>query len=65
MKKKMIIPMIVGFVLIIGIIGCFLWNNKTVSIITLDINPSIRINLNKKNEVKKIIAVNNRWQYYL
>ncbi|MBR3210963.1 MAG: hypothetical protein IKF71_03375 [Bacilli bacterium] len=58
MKKKMIIPMIVGFVLIIGIIGCFLWNNRTVSIITLDINPSIRINLNKKNEVKKIIAVN-------
>ena len=58
MKKKVIIPIIAGLVLIVGIIGYLVWNNRTVSVITLDINPSIKINLNKKDEVKKIIAVN-------
>ena len=58
MKKKILIPIIIILIIIIGIIGYFIWDNRTISIITLDINPSIKINLNKKNEVKKIVAVN-------
>ena len=57
MKKKILIPIII-LIIIIGIISYFIWDNRTISIITLDINPSIKINLNKKNEVKKIVAVN-------
>ena len=59
MKKKIIIPIIIVVaIIIIGIVGYFIWDNRTISVITLDINPSIKINLNKKNEVKKIVAVN-------
>ena len=58
MKKKILIPIIILLIIIIGIISYFIWDNRTISIITLDINPSIKINLNKKNEVKKILAVN-------
>ena len=57
MKKKMIIPIAVVLVLLIGVI-CFLTlnNNKITSTITLDINPSIEINLNNI-EGKKITDV--------
>ena len=58
MKKKILILVIILLIIIIGIISYFIWDNRTISIITLDINPSIKINLNKKNEVKKIVAVN-------
>ena len=57
MKKKIVIPII--FVLLIGVTSFILWNNRTVSTITLDINPSIKINLNKKGKVKNVLALNN------
>lgn len=59
MKKKIIIPIIVCLVLVIGIIGFIIWNNRIVSTITLDINPSIEINLNKNDKVKSIKALND------
>ena len=49
MKKKILIPTI----LIIGIISYILYNNRIVSTITLDINPSIEINLTKKGNKLK------------
>ena len=55
MKKKILIP--ISIILII-IIGFCIWDIRTISVITLDINPSIKINLNKNNEVIKIIPVN-------
>ncbi|MBQ4633927.1 MAG: hypothetical protein IJB71_01095 [Bacilli bacterium] len=59
MKKIIIIPIIVCLVLVIGIIGFIIWNNRIVSTITLDINPSIEINLNKNDKVKSIKALND------
>ena len=59
MKKKIIIPIIVCLVIVIGIIGFIIWNNRTVSTITLDINPSIEINLDRNEKVKSIIALND------
>ena len=59
MKKKFIIYIGVVLVLIIcGVLGFILWNNRTVSSIILDINPSIKINLNKKGLVKNVKALN-------
>ena len=54
MKKTIIISVICLFM----ILGFVVWNNRTVSTITLDINPSIEINLNKKEKVKSVIALN-------
>ncbi|MBR1416767.1 MAG: hypothetical protein IJ572_03000 [Bacilli bacterium] len=59
MKKKIIISIIVCVVLVIGIIGFIFWNNRTVSTITLDINPSIEINLDRNEKVKNIKALND------
>ena len=58
MKKKIIIPIIIFLILVIGIISIVIISNRTVSTITLDINPSIEINLTKKDKVKNIIALN-------
>lgn len=58
MKKKIIIPIIVLLVLIIGIISFIILNNRVVSTITIDINPSIEIGLNKKEKVVKVKALN-------
>lgn len=59
MKKKIIlIPILAIIILVIALLGYFIWDNRTTSIITLDINPSIKIKLNKNNEVKKIIPIN-------
>lgn len=58
MKKKIIISIIGYLILVIGIIGFIFWNNRTVSTITLDINPSIEINLDKNDKVKSVIALN-------
>ena len=55
MKKKILISIVICIALVVGFI---LYNNRTVSIITLDINPSIQINLDKKGLVKKVIALN-------
>ena len=57
MIKKIIISII--FVLITCIICLFAFNNRTISTITLDINPSIEINLTKGNRVKNVIALND------
>ncbi len=59
MNKKMFIPIIVCFVIVVGIIGFVLWNNRTTSTITLDINPSVEINLNRFERVKIIKALND------
>ena len=59
MKKRNIIFIIVGItILIIGVIGYIAFNNRIISTITLDINPSIKINLNKKEKVVSIIPIN-------
>ena len=58
MKKKIIIPIIVCCLIAI-IAFYFLWVNRTVSTITLDINPSIEIKLKKNEAVKKVIALND------
>ena len=58
MKKKIIIIAICIFV-IISIVGYFLYNNRTISTIFLDINPSMEIRLNKNNKVKRVIALND------
>ena len=56
MKKKIIISSLALMILIV--IGIFLWLNRTVSVITLDINPSIQVNLNRHNKVKSVVALN-------
>ena len=65
MKNKFIIPLSICFVLIIGFIGFLLWNNRTVSSIFLDINPSIKIDLNKKGIVKSVKALNKDAEYVI
>lgn len=57
MKKKIIIPIII-LILIIGCISFIKLNNRIVSTITIDINPSIEIGLNKKEKVVKMKALN-------
>lgn len=59
MKKKLIIPIIICLVIITGGIIYFLNNNRIVSSITLDINPSIIINLDKDNKVVNVKPLNN------
>ena len=58
MKNKIIILITFSF-LIIGIILFLVFNKKVVSTITLDINPSIKVNLDKNNKVINVKAVNN------
>lgn len=59
MKKKIIISIAICLVLVIGIIGYILFNNRVTSTITLDINPSIEINLTRNNKVKNVVALND------
>ena len=59
MKKKIITIMVCALILIIGITSFILYNNRTISTIFLDINPSIEIRLKKNNIVKKVIALND------
>ena len=58
MKKKIIISIIGCLILAVVTIGFIIWDNRTISTITLDINPSIEINLNRKGKVKSVIALN-------
>ena len=59
MKKKVVISITaVVLVVVIGIIGFILFNNKISSIITLDINPSMELKLDDKNKVIKVKALN-------
>jgi hypothetical protein len=57
--KKIVIPIVIFLVVVIGIVCVNIYNNKTVFTITLDINPSIQIDLNCKGMVKKIIHLND------
>ena len=57
MKKILLIGLFI-LVITLGIVGFLLYNNRTVSTIVMDINPSIEINLNKNNKVKSINALN-------
>ena len=59
MKKKLVITIIVVLILVIGIVSFILSNNRITSTITLDINPSIEINLTRNEKVKSITALNN------
>jgi len=59
MKKKIIVSIIVCLILIVGIGGFIIWNNnRIVSTVTLDINPSIEINLTRNEKVKSVVALN-------
>lgn len=59
MKRKILIPILVFLLLVIGIIGIIIFNSRTVSTITLDINPSIEIKINKDEKVIRVNALNN------
>ena len=58
MRKRIIIHSIICVILIIGIVGFLYWNNRIVSTITLDINPSVEINLDKNDNVISVVALN-------
>ena len=58
-KMKIVISIIICLILIIYIIIFIFWNNRAISRITLDINPSIEINLDKKDKIKSVIALND------
>lgn len=70
-KKKMIIISIAMILLIGSLVGCFFivkgvfkdkenkLDTNVVSMITLDINPSIKIELNKDNLVINVISLND------
>lgn len=59
MKNKIIIPIIVMLVLIIAIVGFIFFNNRIITTIMLDINPSIEIGLTRNKKVKKVVALND------
>lgn len=60
MKKKLIIAIVICLMLIVGVV-CLLnirTKDKIFTTITLDINPSVEINLNKNNKVISVKALN-------
>lgn len=61
MKRKIIASIIILLVLIMGIASYIVFNNenKIVSTITLDINPSIKINLTKNEKIVSVVALND------
>lgn len=61
MNKKIYIPVIIVILVLISVIATFLLfkDNKKVTIITLDINPSIEISLDKNDNVIDIRALND------
>lgn len=56
MKKKIIIPIIICLLLIVGTIG-FIFMNREKTIM-LDINPSFEIKVGFGNKIKKVIPIN-------
>ena len=59
MKKKIVISIIVALILVIGIVSFILFNNSITTTITLDINPSIEINLTRNKKIKNVVALND------
>ena len=58
--KKIIIIVTASLLIIFGVLGYLIYdNNKVVSTILLDINPSVKINLNKKEKVINVVALND------
>ncbi len=59
MKSKNIIFVIISIVVLLSIISfVIIYNNRIVSTLTIDINPSIEIGLDRKNMVKKVVPIN-------
>lgn len=62
MKNKKLILIVIIILLIVGISSVGIWfylkANKVVTIVALDINPSMKISLNYKNKVIKVEGVN-------
>lgn len=60
MKKKIIIPIcIVVVLLVVGITIFLITKNKSATIITIEINPSIEIHLDKEDNIIKLVALND------
>ncbi len=60
MKNKMIIVIVVLSVLVLCGVGFFTYKYlQPTTVVTLDINPSIELLLNRKNVVKKVTALND------
>lgn len=62
MKKKVIISSCAVLVILIGLILFFSFGknkNSIVSTITLDINPSVELNLDKENKIVNVKALND------
>ena len=59
MNKRVVIPIIIIILLVIGIVGVILLRERPAVVITLDINPSIEINLDKENKVMSVKALND------
>lgn len=59
-KKIILFSSLVIFLIVCIVIGIFYYNklNKVVSILTIDINPSIKVSLNYKNKVVKTEGLN-------
>ena len=61
-RNKKLILIVIIILLIVGISSIGIWfylkANKVVTIVALDINPSMKISLNYKNKVIKIEGVN-------
>lgn len=57
MKKKTL--MILLIIVVVLVIAFLFFNKKTISTISLDINPSIEIKINSKEEVLSVIALND------
>ncbi len=58
MKKKIIIPVVICILVIMCVVVFLLLNRKTGTVITLDINPSIEIVLDKDENIISISALN-------
>ena len=58
MKNKKFVYTVIILFIVIGITGAIAWNNRIVSVLTIDINPSIEISLDRNNKVKKVKALN-------
>ena len=56
--KKIIIILGVLLLLVVGGISFYLFNNRVVKTVTLDINPSIELGLDKNDKVVKAKAIN-------
>ena len=53
------ITIVILLILILGICAFGIWSNLTVSTITLEINPSLEIRLNRHNRVTSVVPLND------